>query len=83
VEQEPKKLFVAMPVLLISGNIKANQVKVNKEMFGAAGALEAPLYKYTSRTDRFFVAHVNLKCTVEKGPLFWGKRGVALLMNSD
>jgi dynein heavy chain len=83
VEQEPKKLFVAMPVLLISGNINANQVKVNKEMFGASGALEAPLYKYTSRTDRFFVAHFNLKCTVEKGPLFWGKRGVALLMNSD
>eukprot|EP00935_MAST-01C_sp_MAST-1C-sp1_P001668 g1668.t1 len=83
VEQEPKKLFVAMPVLLVSGNLKGAQAKVNKEMFGAAGCLAAPLYKYTRRSDRFFVVFVNLKCSAEKGPLFWGKRGVALLMNSD
>jgi len=82
VEQEPKKLFTSLPVLLVSANTKSEQAKVNRSMFGSVGPYECPVYKYPRRTDLFYVLHVNLRATAEKGPSFWGLRGTALLCNS-
>jgi len=82
-EQEPKKLFVPLPVLLVSANTKKDQAGVNRQLFGAQGPYESPVYKYPARTDRFFIFFANLKCTPEKPPVFWGLRGTALLENTD
>merc|ERR1711865_802436 len=82
-EQEPKKLFVSLPVLLVSANLATAQVKVNKDLYGAHGAYEAPVYKYPTRTDRFYVFQVNIRCTVDKDNVFWGLRGVCLLCNTS
>jgi len=83
VESEPKKLFVPLPVLFVTGNIKGDEVKSRREMFGATGPFECPCYKYPARTDRYFIFLVNLKTTQEKNPMHWGLRGVALLCNTD
>jgi dynein heavy chain len=83
IESEPKKLFVPLPVLLVSGNIKENEKKVRKDLFGSSGPYESPVYKYPSRTDRYFIFFVDLKCTIDKNPVHWGLRGVALLCNTD
>jgi len=81
-EQEPKKLFVPLPVVHVSSSTKTIQTKVNREMFGSWGAYESPVYKYFARTDRFFIFFINLRCTNDKNPVFWGLRGVALLCNT-
>jgi dynein heavy chain len=81
-EQEPKKLFVGLPVVHVSASTKTLQNKRNREMFGSWGAYESPVYKYFARTDRFFIFFINLRCTQEKNPIFWGLRGVALLCNT-
>jgi len=81
IEQEPKKLFVPLPVLHVAANDQTVQRKINKEMF-AVPPYESPVYKYPARTDRFFIFFSNLRCTAEKSALFWGLRGVALLCNT-
>ncbi|KAJ8600462.1 hypothetical protein CTAYLR_001460 [Chrysophaeum taylorii] len=79
VESEPKKLFVALPILYVSGLIKDESVKRRKELFGAHGPYDCPVYKYRPRTDRFFIFFVTLKCTSEKNSKHWALRGTALL----
>ena len=83
VESEPKTLFVPLPVLLVSANLKQEEQKVKKDTFGSQGPYECPCYKYRSRTDRYMIFFVNLKCTVEKNPSFWTLRAVGLLCNTD
>jgi len=83
VESEPKKLFVDLPILWVSANVISEQKKTDQEMFGSIGPYKAPCYKYPSRTDRYFIFMVNLKCTTERNPQYWILRGVALLCNHD
>ena len=83
VESEPKTLFVPLPVLLVSANLKTEEMRVRKEAYGSQGPYDCPCYKYRTRTDRYYVFMVTLKCTVEKNPAFWTLRGVALLCNTD
>jgi dynein heavy chain len=82
-ESEPKKLFSALPVLYVSGIIKDQMPKLSKELFGAHGPYDCPVYKYRPRTDRFFIFFVTLKCTVDKNKKYWDLRGTALLENID
>ena len=82
-ESEPKILYVALPVLFVSANIKSEEAKQKRDTYGAQGPYECPCYKYKSRTDRFFIFFVNLKCTSDKNPAFWNLRGVGLLCNTD
>ena len=82
VESQPKILFVPLPILLVTGNIKKDEERARKEMFGTIGPYECPVYKYTSRTDKYFIFFANLKCTPEKYPNKWALRGVALLCNT-
>ena len=82
VESAPKILFVGLPVLFVTGNIKKDEEVFKKRYFGPQGPYEAPCYKYSMRTDRYFIFYVNLKCTAEKYPNYWALRGVALLANT-
>jgi len=83
VESEPKTLFVPLPVLFVSANLKTEEAKVIREVYGAQGPYNCPCYKYRSRTDRYYVFMVTLKCTVDKNPAFWTLRAVGLLCNTD
>ena len=83
VESEPKKLFTSLPVVHVTGNIKGDAAKVRRQVFGAVGPYECPVYKYPKRTDRFYVFSVTLQCSEEKNPAHWGLRGTALLCNTD
>ena len=82
VESEAKKLFVPLPVLYVTANVKGEQAKVRKEMFGTQGPYEAPCYKYPSRTDRFLVLMVTLKGG-DRTPAHWALRATALLCNTE
>lgn len=82
IEQEPKKLFVDLPVLHVSANTKVLQAKVDKELFSPPPYM-APVYKYPARTDRFFVFYANLRVDQDKNNIFWSLRGVALLCNTS
>ena len=82
VESQPKTLFVPLPILYVTGNSRKDEEKSKREIFGTIGPYECPVYKYASRTDRYFIFFTNLKCTVEKYPNKWALRGVALLCNT-
>ncbi len=82
VESQPKTLFVPLPILYVTGNSRKDEEKSKRELFGTVGPYECPVYKYASRTDRYFIFFTNLKCTVEKYPNKWALRGVALLCNA-
>lgn len=89
IESTPKILFVDLPVLFVSANHYAAQRKVDKDIYGPQGPYALPLYKYAVRGDGYpgnpdiknFIFFVRLKCTMEKDPLHWGIRGLALFCN--
>lgn len=83
VESEPKILFVPLPVLMVSAALKTEEARTRREIYGAQGPYECPCYKYRSRTDRYYIFMVTLKCTQEKNPAFWTLRAVGLLCNTD
>jgi len=83
VESEPKTLFVPLPVLLVSANLKQDEMKNRRDVYGAQGPYDCPCYKYRSRTDRYYIFMVTLKCNVDKNPAFWTLRAVGLLCNTD
>jgi len=83
VESEAKVLFVPLPVLMVSASLKPDEMKNRRDVYGAQGPYDCPCYKYRTRTDRFFIFFVTLKCTPEKNPAFWTLRAVALLCNTD
>lgn len=83
VESEPKTLFVPLPVLMVSANLKSNEAISRKEAYGGQGPYDCPCYKYRNRTDRYYIFMVTLKCTPEKNPSFWTLRAVGLLCNTD
>lgn len=82
-ESEPKVLFVPLPVLFVSASLKPEEMKSRRDLYGVQGPYDCPCYKYRSRTDRFYVFMVTLKCTVDKNPAFWTLRAVGLLCNTD
>jgi dynein heavy chain len=82
-ESEPKVLYVPLPVLMVSAQLKSEDLRTRKEIYGSWGPYECPCYKYRNRTDRYYIFMVNLKCTAEKNPGFWTLRAVALLCNTD
>ena len=58
-------------------------MRQRKDQYGVQGPYECPCYKYRTRTDRYFIFMVTLKCTPEKNPNFWTLRAVGLLCNTD
>lgn len=83
VESQPKVLFVPLPLLYVTGKTKRDEEKSRKETYGSIGPYECPVYKYSKRTDRYFIFYANLKCTVERYPNKWALRGVSLLCNTS
>ena len=83
VESEPKTMFVPLPVLWVSANLKTEEMRVRRESYGAQGPYDCPCYKYRTRTDKYFIFMVTFKCTAEKNPAFWTLRAVALMCNTD
>jgi dynein heavy chain len=87
-ESAPKVMFTLMPVVLISAAHYKEAVKINKNIFGAHGPYEAAVYKYFGRTfsppfeNAWRVGTFNLRCPPEKPAVWWGLRGLALLMNT-
>jgi dynein heavy chain len=83
VESEPKKLFTSLPVLHVNSMSKDLEMKSRRELYGAAGPFECPCYKYSTRTDRYFIFMVTMKCPPGRPPRHWGLRGVCLLCNTE
>jgi len=79
VESEPKQLFSSLPVLHISAQSRAleDKSKKGKQLY------ECPIYKYASRTDRYFITFSSLPCDEEKNSNHWVLRGCALLLNEN
>lgn len=74
IESKPKILFDPMPVMHISAvnNVEGNTSKSLNYV--------CPIYKKPKRTDRTFIATVNLKTNV--APETWTLRGCCLLCDT-
>lgn len=82
IESEPKKLFCAMPVILVTAVTKANKNQLAKSgNYGPFGPYECPVYKYPRRTDKYFIFNIML-ATRDHKPLHWILRGTALLCST-
>ena len=80
-ESEPKKLFCALPLVMVTAVTKGLKRSMAGD-YGPYGAYEAPVYKYPARTDRYIIFHVTL-ATREKRPVHWNLRGAALLCSTE
>ncbi|RYH31824.1 hypothetical protein EON65_01825 [archaeon] len=82
-ESAPKKLFSALPVLLITAVTKAaKKTLLSSGNYGPFGPYDCPVYKYPARTDRYRIFSVPL-ATHQQKPLHWILRGVALLCSTN
>ena len=79
IESAPKKLFSAMPIILVSATSKTSKKASSMANdYGPFGGYECPVYKYAARTDRYKIFSVMLPSRDQR-PLHWVLRGVALL----
>ena len=90
VESIPKQLFTLLPVLWVTATTKTiRKEKIKTGMYGPKGPYECPLYKYPARTDRFYVAIINMASKASDGideapnSSHWILRGVALTATTD
>jgi dynein heavy chain len=82
VESQPKVLFSPLPILYITGKLRKEEEKSRRELFGAFGPYECPVYKYPCRTDRYLLFFVTLKGSGDSHPNKWALRGTALLCHT-
>ena len=83
VESEPKKLFSAMPILLVLAVTKTAKRQIaNSANYGPFKAYECPVYKYPVRSDKYYIFSVLLATQSHK-PVHWILRGVGLLCTCD
>jgi dynein heavy chain len=90
IESIPKQLFTLLPVLWVTATTKTiSKEKIKSGMYGPKGPYECPLYKYPARTDRFYVAIINLPSKASDGideapnSSHWILRGVGLTATTD
>jgi dynein heavy chain len=82
VESEPKKLFSAIPVILVTAVTKTvKRQLLNSGNYGPFGPYDCPVYKYPRRTDKYYVFNIMMG-TKDHKPLHWILRGVALLCST-
>ena len=82
VESAPKKLFAALPVVLVTAVTKTSKKTLLQSAdYGPFGGFDCPVYKYPHRTDRYIIFTVTLP-TLELKPIHWTLRGVALLCST-
>ena len=63
-------------------NEKKAEERSKREQFGPKGPYECPVYKYSCRTDKYFVFMANLKCPDNKPPNHFVLRGTCILCNT-
>jgi len=78
-ESEPKKLFVAMPVIYVTA-VQAKERKKASE-YGNYGPYDCAVYKYPRRNDRYLIFRMLMKTEVT--PALWKLRGVCLVAQVD
>jgi dynein heavy chain len=79
-ESEAKKLFVSMPVILVT----ATTMKELKNLgvnYGPHGPFNTPVYKNPKRNDRYLIFRLLL--ATEHHPNHWKLRGVCLVAQTD
>lgn len=84
-ESQPKKLFAALPVLLVTAMSKKGKGSGNPTSnvdYGVHGGYECPVYKYPIRTDKYLIFSVMLPSQNHR-PGHWTLRGVALLCTTS
>lgn len=77
-ESEPKKLFVAMPVIYVTA-VQAKERKLDGHRYDCA------VYKYPRRNDRYLIFRMLMKTekTETVSPNLWKLRGVCLVAQVD
>jgi len=79
-ESEPKKLFLPMPVIYITG-ITLSLRRSKGVDYGQYGPYDCPIYKYPKRNDRYLIFRMLLK--TEAHPFHWKLRGVSLMAQTE
>jgi dynein heavy chain len=79
-ESEPKKLFVPMPVIYLTGITLALRRSKGLD-YGQYGPYDCPIYKYPKRNDRYLIFRILVK--TEQHPFHWKIRGVSLMAQTE
>jgi dynein heavy chain len=79
-ESEPKKLFVGMPAIFVTGTTPRD-LKALGINYGPFGPYNAAVYKYPKRNDRYLIFRLLLK--TEQHPFHWKLRGVCLVAQTE
>jgi len=79
-ESQPKKLFVGMPCIYVTGTTPRG-LKEKAPDYGVAGGYDVATYKYPKRNDRYLIFRLKLK-TLEH-PYHWKLRGACLLAQTE
>jgi dynein heavy chain len=79
-ESEPKKLFLQMPVIYMTG-FTMKEKRGIMGSYGQYGPHDAPVYKYKLRNDRYRVFRLLLKSDIP--PLHWKLRACCLLLQTE
>lgn len=78
VESAPKEMFSSLPILFVT----ANERRAESKALGRQLVYECPVYKYLSRTDRYFIFVAHLTVKQDQSPNHWTMRGTALFCNT-
>jgi dynein heavy chain len=79
-ESEPKKLFLPMPVIYLTGTTLAARRAKGLD-YGQYGPYDCPIYKYPKRNDRYLIFRILVK--TEQHPFHWKIRGLSLMAQTD
>jgi len=79
-ESEPKKLFMSMPAIFMTGTTPKD-LKALGINYGPSGPYNCACYKYPKRNDRYLIFRLMLKTEVH--PFHWKLRGVCLVAQTD
>merc|ERR1712147_216213 len=74
-ESEPKKLFISMPIIYVTGTTM--QLRRAKGDLYSPYGYDCAVYKYPKRNDRYLVFRLMLRS--EQHPSHWKLRGVSLM----
>jgi dynein heavy chain len=82
-ESEPKKLFVPMPAIYVTGTTpkELKNLGVGPTTHGPFGPYNSAVYKYPKRNDRYLIFRMLLK--TETHPNHWKLRGVCLIAQTE
>jgi dynein heavy chain len=79
-ESEPKKLFVGMPAIFVTGTTPRDMKALGLN-YGPNGPYNSAVYKYPKRNDRYLIFRLLLK--TEQHPFHWKLRGVCLVAQCE